>query len=720
MTLILRASLTVVFSLFWVVAQAAEPNPPGQVCEQSLFVSPLGSDEWSGTLAEPNAGLNDGPFRSPKKALERMASCSGRWMPAAQLRRIVLRGGLYLLPEPLAITPAIAGAGAPPLRIEAYDGERPILSGGRILDNWKVGADGFWRTRLEDVVRGKWKFSQLFVDGQRRTRPRYPAQGYLSAVGPIDPTEAAGALGHNRFKFNPIGFPSDALLGQHAELLVFHSWTTSRLPVAQIDRTSSILTAHGHTFTSNNNGRIRAGARYFFDNVAASELQAGQWHLDHSTGELTYAPFPGESPLATQVVAPLLPTLLRIGNAYGAKELVGRIEFRNLVFEHTNWNMPTNGRSAPQAEVGLPAAVEVGAAQDITLDHVGVIHTGAHAISIGSSSSRIRIQNCELRDLGAGGLQIGTPNIGAAVPPPQDVSPAIDRDRVFISRNLISAGGRTSPGAVAIWVGNMDNVTIKENEIHDFYYSGISVGWTWGYGKSGAHHNTIIGNHVHQIGKGVLSDLGGIYLLGSSPGTVVAKNVIHDVDVHQYGGWGIYADQGASFLDIYDNLVFRTRDGGFHIHFGFANEFHNNIIALGERSEVRCSRQEQHLSVRFRANVFYHEATSPVFVGECNGGSFAFEHNAYWRTSNVSQFYPGLPALANWSMGDTFRDRDSIEVDPKFKNPTNGDFRVESDSPLREQNFGPAEVPASIAIAPQLTSRLPQVPDTFEGRQQRQ
>ena len=108
---------------------------------------------------------------------------------------------------------------------------------------------------------------------------------------------------------------------------------------------------------------------------------------------------------------------------------------------------------------------------------------------------------------------------------------------------------------VGILVGQSPNNIVEHNEIHDLYYTGISLGWTYGYGRSLATHNTVASNHVWNIGQGVLSDMGGIYNLGNARGTVIRGNHVHDVVSAVYGGWGIYLDEGSCEVLVEGNLV---------------------------------------------------------------------------------------------------------------------------------------------------------------------
>jgi hypothetical protein len=72
-----------------------------------------------------------------------------------------------------------------------------------------------------------------------------------------------------------------------------------------------------------------------------------------------------------------------------------------------------------------------------------------------------------------------------------------------------------------VLVQNSPFFTLEHSEVAYFNHVGVSIGWVWGFAMPPAtHNNTIEYNHIHHMGNGELSDLGGIYCLGVQPGTV--------------------------------------------------------------------------------------------------------------------------------------------------------------------------------------------------------
>ena len=100
---------------------------------------------------------------------------------------VIIDGGSYYLDAPLALTPKDSGTAKCPITWRAVEGEKVLLSGGvRITGNWKKGADGIWSVAMPGV-KDNWNFRQLFVDGKRAIRARFPnadeSNPFLYAIG---------------------------------------------------------------------------------------------------------------------------------------------------------------------------------------------------------------------------------------------------------------------------------------------------------------------------------------------------------------------------------------------------------------------------------------------------------------------------------------------------------------------------------------------------------
>lgn len=669
--------------------------------DNHYYVAPAGNDNWSGLLDLPNKELTDGPLRTIQKAqafgrLSQMRSGAGY--------TVTIRDGRYWVDQALELQPNDSGSPERPTLFEAYSGEHPVISGGVRLTGWKAGSDGKWKARLPDLSRSMdWTFTSLFVNGQRRYRPRWPVAGYAHVLGSA-PRVRGPAAEQDQFIFSDHDIKS-SWISEPVELVMFHYWTTTRASITAVDETSHLVTLDGHAWSTKPYGQMSKGRPYIVDNVREA-LTPGQWYLDQETREVTYWPLPGEDVASLEIIAPRFENVLKIGAAVGPA--THDLQIDGLTFAHTNWTLPAHGLSSGQSEMGLPSAILVQNAVNIHLARFAVQHTGGYAIAFDKGANRSSISGCELRDLGGGGIRIGTSSrtdvASSAISPSDGTSVG----EITVSDCSVSGGGRMHPASVGIWIGDAHDTEISHNEVSDFYYTAISVGWSWGYGPSRAVRNRVSYNRIFDIGKGRMSDLAGIYTLGVSPGTIIEANYISRVRAREYGGWGLYADEGTSGVRFINNIVSDVGNTGFMIHFGRNNIVSNNIFAGGGDGAIRCNVPDPSVSAVFQSNVLLLHGGTAALVDKCDRPSFEFDSNMVWSLGpeGLAPTHPG-----DWRYGMR-PDMHSRLVDPRFVAPSKNVFSLKEGSPLKDERFGAVD---ALSAGPRYAFRRSGEPPVLEG-----
>ena len=486
------------------------------------------------------------------------------------------------------------------------------------------------------------------------------------------------------------------------EVVSLRFWVSSRQHIASVDKKTKKVDFIETTNYRYSDDFTEKGARYFVENVFEALDKPGEWYLDRPTGTLYYMPKPGEDMNTAVVIAPYSPYLVRFeGDPMSNR--VSFVNFKGITFTHNNWQLPKGNPGDGQSAPAVDGAVYMKGTTHCSFADCRLEQLSSYAVQIEDGCRDNTFSGNEIAHLGGGGFRI---NGGDA-----NSHPDMRTGWNTIADNHIHHIGERYHAATGVFIQHSGGNVITHNEIDHTYYSSITVGWVWGYRPSVSTHNEISYNHIHDIGQGVLSDMGGIYMLGVAPGTVVRNNLIHDLESWGYGGWGIYTDEGSTHVLVENNIVYNTKCPGFFQHYGKENIVRNNIFAFGKEAQIGRGRVEEHISFFMERNIYYWKDESAVLSGNwenkvymhrpgkpsdnaiADSLTYKFDYNLYFNPEKtVSNVMFGKLTFDQWQKNG--QDKNSLYADPGFVNPEKGDFTIGKNSPALKVGFIPIDMSA--------------------------
>ena len=568
-----------------------------------------------------------------------------------------------------------------------WSGKNAIFMAGKPITGW-VKEGKMWKAALPDKA---WKFEQLWINGRRATLARSPNKGFHHI------TEAVGAGVFPDLKENMnfhafcVAQPEYDVLQSipQAErddvlLTVTHAWAVGQCRIKALNEEALAVQIKGRSrypFVE-----FEPDQRFWMENYRAALDAPGEWFLDKAKGEVLYLPLPGEDLTKAEVIAPVVTKFIVMKGAHD-------VRFEGISFQYSQHLYPADGLHDGQAATTSDGCIEIEDSRGIHFENCEIAHTGLHAIWFKNGCSDSTVKHCHLHDLGGGGVYVG-----------ETGRPSEERvnHHLVVDDCIIQHGGRLHPSACGVVFTHTQHCAVTHCDIGDFYYTGISAGWNWGYGDTASRETLVENNHIHHLGWAYLSDMGGFYGLGTSPGTIIRGNHVHHIASHRYGGWGLYNDEGATDTLMENNLVHDTWNAGFHQHYGYFNTVRNNIFAFGNSAQIQASRNEARLRFRYLNNIVVWDPASPLldggewnwkFFDKIDRGdpkdSLIFRKNLYWPTDG------NIPAKLTKShftweewrkMG---RDSGSQFADPMFEDIAKRDFRLKPGSPAEKLGFKP-------------------------------
>ena len=582
---------------------------------------------------------------------------------------------------------------------------RAVFSGGVRISGWTEEGEGVWSTPAPRTRSGEVAFfDQLWVDGRRAQNARIPNEGYLGISAPtqfVARTDANGPVYSERaIVTNDLvkvlaGIPSDELA--FAQVGIVHKWSYGKRAILRYDATTGSIETESRDCLSGWKAWDQTTQVELF-NVRRGFDAAGEWFIDMKGGRVFYRPQPGEDMRNAVVLVPRtgLSVLFRVKAGCSQRRYSRNVSWRNIKFGFTSAVMSGNAPETIhqwQSASSSDGVFELDGAHGYSFVGCTVAHTGNYAFRFNDGCMSNAVVNCRLDDLGAGGIWMGmreAPRVPRAVVfPDSPLSTAFN----LISNCTITCGGRYNPEGTGVVLTHCSDTKVVHNDIHDFYYTGVSAGFVWGFVGSVAQRNEIAWNRIYDLGKRVMSDMGGVYTLSTSFGTTVHHNEIHDVWSRTYGGWALYCDQGSEGIVMRDNVCWNTTDAGFHQHYGSGCVIRNNIFAFNrKRGAVRGDVSSKHgipCPFHFVNNIVY--VDSGLFTDSCTLGiDGIWANNLWYDVRGIEQARFGGWTWKEWAAsgkgtGGTF-------ANPKFMDVAKFDFRLKDDSPALKLGFRPIDL----------------------------
>jgi hypothetical protein len=708
---------------------SAEPMPLGGL---TLYVALNGKDENPGTANRPLATL-----QQAQQIIRRSTTHSS---PVT----VVVREGTYYLGTTLSFEPKDSGTKDAPIVYIAEDGHVVTLSGGvRLHCDWKPYRDGIL---MASVPRGV-EFSQLFVNGKRQTRARYPnydpsvpgTSGYLTAAGAIPPGTANpfkgtdddvtySAQAPRGVRFDPGTFTGKKWTdSKEMEIHIFQAfyWGNMQWKIDGVDRnTNSIWFGIGGDQMgakyNSNPAAVDGKSRYFIDNVFEELDTPGEWFLDKQKSILYYYP-PKEIDLKGALIeAPILEHVVEFKGTQ--QDPVHFISMRGFRFAHTastylkNYEVP----SLSDWAIHRGGTVFAEGSRNCQVLDCWFDAVGGNAVFVNNYNRSFSVSNNKFTETGDSAICF----VG-------DIEKTNGTELAFpyecqANNNLIHDCGVYGKQIAGVYISRAKRITANHNHIYNMPRAGICIGdGTWGGHviEYNHIHNTILETSDHGPFNSWGRERG--WSLAHSHGTLTDDHsidtwaalvdamepvIVRNNYLDEPSGWGLDLDDGSSNYEIYNNISaggisMKLREGDYRKVYNNIWYLTTSAPAFAMGSNFNHDQYFNNITVVGGVDIKW-PAGSPWWpqmfysiIAPPSKGPWLekIDNNCFYAASGEFQVVVNqlrseegkrIPKRYDWNQWKALGfDRNSIFGDPLFIDPAKGDFRVMPQSPALKLGF---------------------------------
>ncbi|MDX9978623.1 MAG: right-handed parallel beta-helix repeat-containing protein [Lentisphaeria bacterium] len=627
-----------------------------------LHVAPDGMDTGVGSPEAPFATLEQA-----RDDIRRRKQDGG--LPVGRVT-VILHGGDYFRIEALKLEEQDSGTAASPVVYAAVQGETVVLNGARTVTGFVPVTDPAVLERLPEAARGKVVQTvlgpqgitdfgkiglrtrqaplaglEVFVDGKPMTLARWPNAGFAQVAGaPKGPKGGAFAYSDDRAR-RWVGEPDARGCGYWA-----YDWAASNVAFESIDpETRIITTREPHSVYG-----YRKGGRYYAYNLLCELDQPGEWYLDRASGTLYLWP-PADLAQAKVEVS--------VGSGFLSLNNVSHVQFRRLTLQGCRGE-----------------AVTIRGGKRVELVGCILRNLGTRAVSITDGTGH-RVAGCDFYDINEGGIQISGGDRTSLTPAKHEIENCLFTRLARWQRTYVPAVGLSGVGC-----------RVAHNLMYDIPHSVLLFG---------GNDHLIEYNEVHSMGfEG--GEMGAFYCgrNWTLNGNVIRYNYLHDIyNPCPQRNRAFMLDDGAAGLTMYGNLIVRVAEG---ISLSSINNVIDNNVFVDCHPAVGCwggaptfppfDLETRHYdtmwprieelaldqppwSERFPEMLPLREAIragGPV-PPQCRA---RITRNIVWQGDEKWTGFHRTTDESAWVIENNL-----TGVDPKFRAPEAGDYRLQPDSP---------------------------------------
>jgi hypothetical protein len=715
---------------------------------KDIYVSPKGSDQAIGTI--------DKPFATIERARDEVRLLIGSGLQ--EDINVILRGGKYALHNTLVLGLEDSPKSPYQVTYRNYQEESPVLSSGVEVTNWskldrlppnasKKAEGHLWSAPIPDGIDN---FRVMYNNGVMHQR----AKGEKwSPVPPPPVSEVRQSDSRNvyynkdRYRLRMIEYTGDELRAWENPSdieVVFNPvlWNMMIIPLESVDTENKVgwlkFEANSQAGTKDPH---HAPAFVYIENAIDFLDEPGEWCVNTMEGKIYYWPVddePGED-----VTVPSLVELIKVEGIIQsdlAEDIpAGNIHFKGLTFtetdraswfkNHKGWGIQHDWDTYDHSN----AMLRFRGAENCSVEECHFVQGGGSAIRLDLHAQKIEIKNNLIEYVGHMGILLagygpGTKDVnknnlihnnilhhtgelvfhGHAIFVWQSGLNTISNNWIYdVPRKAIGICGVRSQILMKPWC-NFDEAskTIRWNEIEATIDSTLSPQDRY-FPFLHARENMICDNKITSTML-KLADGASLNISGAGAGNTIEHNFLYDLLYT-----GIRMDDWQDETYVRNNLVWNCK-GGAYVFKGH-NYLQNNIaVNVARAVHLRAFPQQTFKpDAVMRNNIFisdsedfvvYKPAKWPATMNLHKAGAKLMPYE--FDVDNNVYYYPGVDGFLKEQKSQGI-EKNSLAMDPGFRDVENGDFRLKKNSPAIKLGFVPFETnPESFGVTDEYPTRF--------------